>query len=224
MVKMGLPWWLSGKKNPLPVQETQVDPWSGKVPHASRATKSTSTQLPSPELWSPGAATTKAIAPYNLCMVMREAILVNSCTATESSPHLRQGRENPVCSNEDLAQMETSKDIFFNLRKRVLRWSTSWRSAVRSALPLQGQSLIPGQGTNISHTVWVCQKKKKKMVMINFMLCVFCQKKNVKVQKSLLVQQPSSSFTQNTYRSPVFVCSSRESLCICKLIRICVNV
>ena len=51
----GLPWWLSGKESACQCRRYQFDPWSGKIPHA---TKQLSPCTTTTVLQSPGTITT----------------------------------------------------------------------------------------------------------------------------------------------------------------------
>lgn len=81
--------------NHLPMQGTWFSAWSGKIPHASEQLKA------SPQLLSPGAASTDAAAPLRPVLHHKR----NHCS--EMPVHGNGGQ--PTGSNDDLVQPKINK-------------------------------------------------------------------------------------------------------------------
>ena len=58
----GLPWWLSGKESACQCRRHVIDPWTGKIPHATEQL-SPCTATAEPVLWSLGATAAEALEP-----------------------------------------------------------------------------------------------------------------------------------------------------------------
>ena len=79
----GLPWWLGGKEFACQCRRHRFNPWSGKIPHASERLSTRATTV-EPVLWSPGAATTKALAPRAYAPQQGRPRQWDACAAAES--------------------------------------------------------------------------------------------------------------------------------------------
>ena len=78
-IKIGLPWWLSGKESACQNKRHGFDPWSRKIPHAAEQLSLCFTTI-EPVLWSPGATATELVCgnygnpcALELCSIAREA-------------------------------------------------------------------------------------------------------------------------------------------------------
>ena len=84
--RWGLPWWLSGKESACQCRRHRLDPWSGKIPHATEQLIPCATTI-EPVLLNLGVKTTEAHTPQSRCSAAREATTMRCrCTQLESSP------------------------------------------------------------------------------------------------------------------------------------------
>ena len=60
-LRLGLPWWYSGKESACQCRGHRFDPWSIKISYASEQLSSRATTTD--WLWSPYATTTEACSP-----------------------------------------------------------------------------------------------------------------------------------------------------------------
>ena len=70
MTQAGLSWWYSGQESACQCRGHRIDPWSGRIPHATEQLSLCATTT-EPTLQSPGATTTEASAPYSPCSITR---------------------------------------------------------------------------------------------------------------------------------------------------------
>ena len=103
----------------LPLQGTEVQSLSGKIPHTA-GQLSPCTTITEPELQSPRAATTSLHAAATeacasrACALQREKPLQWESHALQWRVAPHWNRRKPVCSNEDKAQPKINKTFFKN--------------------------------------------------------------------------------------------------------------
>ena len=85
----------------------RFDPWSGKIPHATKHLKARELQL-----LSPRASTTEAYVPQSLCFAMGEATALLLLTASRESPHeaKKKKKKNPRNKTKQKKQPSETKN------------------------------------------------------------------------------------------------------------------
>ena len=109
----GLPWWLSGKESAYQCRRRGFDPWTGRIPYASKPVRHDywACALTAPELQLLKSACLEPAPPT------REATAkTNLQTATREEPLLTRTRESPP-SKEDSAQ-PWKHNLFFYINKK----------------------------------------------------------------------------------------------------------
>ena len=95
----GLPWWLSGKENACQCRGHRLDPWSGKIPYATKQT-SWCVRAPQPALQRLGTATTEPTCGNYRSQRTPESTLHSKRSHHSEKPAHHRGRKAPTLQHQ----------------------------------------------------------------------------------------------------------------------------
>ena len=134
---LGLPSWSSGWESACVFRAHQLDPCSGKIPHAAEQ-RSPCAMTIEPVFYSPRVTTAEAREPQSLCSTMREATAVRRPSTTRKrSSLLATGRARTQQQRPSAAKSENVVSSLSCVRLSVTPWTVARQAPLSMGSPRQ---------------------------------------------------------------------------------------